>query len=183
MMYTIGCFATEGEAPCVLFKRFPINCIILEGIKMGKVTLSQAVFENLVQHLAEAEEGKNKIFDQYFPEPSKDRNDFADLYETYIRQIDHLVKNAEKSNGFGYEVPFIVIGSKVELEDLSNNEVVSYNIVSPFQVKIDRGDVSCLSPMGRSLLLKKPGDEIEVKAPGGLFRYRVLSVQLSDSTQ
>ncbi|NLX86819.1 MAG: GreA/GreB family elongation factor [Clostridiales bacterium] len=150
---------------------------------MGKVTLSQAVFENLVQHLAEAEEGKNKIFDQYFPEPSKDRNDFADLYETYIRQIDHLVKNAEKSNGFGYEVPFIVIGSKVELEDLSNNEVVSYNIVSPFQVKIDRGDVSCLSPMGRSLLLKKPGDEVEVKAPGGLFRYKVLSIQLSDSTQ
>ena len=150
---------------------------------MGKVTLSQAVFENLVQHLAEAEEGKNKIFDQYFSEPSKDRNDFADLYEAYIRQVDHLVKNADKSNSIGYEVPCVVIGSRVELEDLANREVISYQIVSPFQVKIGSGDVSCLSPMGRSLLLKKPGDEVEVKAPGGLFRYKVLSVQLNDSTQ
>ena len=123
---------------------------------MGRVSLSQAVFENLVQHLAEAEEGKNKIFDQYFPEPSKDRNDFADLYDAYIKQIHDLIKSADKSDGAGYEVPFVVIGSRVEVEDLTNREVISYHIVNPFQVNISRGDVSCLSPMGRSLLLKNP---------------------------
>lgn len=150
---------------------------------MGKLSLSQAVYENLARHLTQAEEEKSKIFDLYFPEPSKDRNDFEDLYESYIRQVNELVTNADKSETFGFEVPFVVIGSTVEVQDLMNNEVINYRIVNPFWGNIGINDVSCLSPMGRSLLLKKAGDEIEVNAPGGLFRYKVISIRMSADTE
>jgi len=148
---------------------------------MEGISLSQAVLENLAAHLEEVEEGKNKIFDQYFPEPSKDRYDFEDLYESYIKRLGDLVKNAQKSDEYGFEVPFVIIGSMVEVQDLASQEVLSYRIVNPSKNSIGYGDVSCLSPVGKSLLLKKPGDEIEVNAPGGLFHYRIVSVRLDDN--
>ncbi len=147
---------------------------------MAKVVLSQAVFENLIRHLLETEEGKSKFIDQYFPEPSKERDDFEDLLDKYLNQINNLVKNASKTDTSDYGIPFVTIGSHVEVQDLTDQEVFSYRIVNPSQDDIGAGDVSCLSPVGKSLLLKKAGDEVEVKAPGGLFRYKVKSIQLLD---
>ena len=141
---------------------------------MSGIPLSQTIFENLVAHLAEVENEKNKIFDQYFPKPSRDRYDFEDLYDTYIKEINDLVTNARKSNKYDFEVPFVIIGSMVEVRDLASQEVFNYRIVNPSKESIGSGDVSCLSPVGKSLLLKKPGDKIEVNAPGGLIRNKYL---------
>lgn len=150
---------------------------------MAKISMSQAVFESLVRHLAEAEENKSKFFDQYFPEPSRERNSFEDLFEEYIKQIETLVKNAEKNATADCNLPFVTIGSRVEVQDLTDQEVINYRIVNPQQLDISNGDVSCLSPVGKSLILKKIGDEVVVNAPGGAFRYKILSIQLSDNIQ
>jgi transcription elongation factor GreA len=60
------------------------------------------------------------------------------------------------------------IGSKVELED-EQGERMEVEISSV-------GGVSPESPLGRSLLGAKPGDEVEVDAPSGTWRARVVSV-------
>lgn len=145
---------------------------------MAKVTLSKATFENLVKHLVEVEEGKNKLLEQYFPEPSKERKEFEKLIEDYIRQIDQLIRNVDTSQTADSKVPFVTIGSEVEVQDLIDQEVYKYRIVSPFNSSVKEGDVSYLSPVGKSLLLKKVGDEVEVNAPGGVFRYKIKSIQL-----
>jgi len=60
------------------------------------------------------------------------------------------------------------VGSKVELED-DQGERMEVEISSV-------GGVSPDSPLGRSLLGAKPGDEVEVDAPRGTWRARVVSV-------
>lgn len=145
---------------------------------MAKVTLSKATFENLVKHLVEIEEGKNKLIEQYFPEPSKERNEFERLINDYIRRIDQLIRNASTSPAADSKIPFVTIGSEVEVEDLADQKVFKYRIVSPFQGSVEEGDISYLSPVGKSLLSKKVGDEVEVNAPGGVFRYKIKSIQL-----
>ncbi len=147
---------------------------------MEDIPLSQAALKSLRAHLAEVENGKNRIFDQYFPEPSKDRYDFEDLYDNYIGELYSLVQNAEKSDKHSLEIPFVTIGSIVEVHDLDNNENIIYHIVNPSINAIGPGDVSCLSPVGKSLLLKKPGDEVNVAAPGGLYRYKIISIKLAE---
>jgi len=143
-----------------------------------KVTLSKATFENLVKHLVEIEEGKNKLLEQYFPEPSKERNEFEKFIEDYIQQIEQLIRNANKSQTVDNKIPFVTIGSEVEVQDLSEQEVYKFRIVSPSYGSVREGDVSCLSPVGKSLLLKKVGDEVEVNAPGGVYRYKIKSIRL-----
>jgi transcription elongation factor GreA len=60
------------------------------------------------------------------------------------------------------------VGSKVELED-EHGERLEVEISSV-------GGVSPDSPLGRALMGAKPGDEVEIDAPSGAWRARVLSV-------
>jgi transcription elongation factor GreA len=62
----------------------------------------------------------------------------------------------------------IGIGSKVELED-EQGELMAVEISSV-------GGVSPESPLGRSLMGAKTGDEVEVDAPSGSWRARVVSI-------
>jgi transcription elongation factor GreA len=66
-------------------------------------------------------------------------------------------------------VPDVVgIGSRVELEDERGEQL---------QIRISSvGGVSPDSPVGRALLGRKAGDEVEVDAPSGAWRARVVSI-------
>jgi len=145
---------------------------------LAKVTLSQTAFEYLVKHLVEIEEEKNKFCEQYFMGLSQERREFEKLIKDYIEQVQQFIGNAKKSQTADNSIPLVVIGSKLEVQDLDDREVFECRIISPLNGSVNERDISCLSPVGRSLLLKKVGDEIEVNAPGGLFRYKVISVQL-----
>jgi transcription elongation factor GreA len=62
----------------------------------------------------------------------------------------------------------VTIGSKVEIEDEQGERM---------QVEISSvGGVSPDSPVGRALLGRKAGDEVEIEAPRGAWRARIRSV-------
>src|SRR5213595_1154394 len=62
----------------------------------------------------------------------------------------------------------IAVGSKVELED-EQGERMEVEISSV-------GGVSPDSPVGRALVGRKAGDEVEIQAPRGSWRARILTV-------
>lgn len=70
-----------------------------------------------------------------------------------------------------------VFGATVEMEDVENGGVVTYQIVGDDEADIKGGKVSVSSPIARALIGKSAGDIAEVMAPGGLKSYEVLDVQ------
>ena len=66
--------------------------------------------------------------------------------------------------------------SRVEFTNLSSNVRMTYTIVSPHEMDIDHGKISCKSPIGLALMGKKTGEEVEVQAPSGTFRLRIDSI-------
>jgi transcription elongation factor GreA len=150
----------------------------VEGVKVAKVVLSEPAFEYLVKHLVEIEEGKDKLLEEFFSRLSKEREEFEILLENYIKQVDGLIRKVKKSSKAGNELPFVTVGSEVEIQNLSDKETHKYRIIIPFQGSMGDGDISYLSPVGKSLLLRRVGDVIEVKAPGGIFHYRIKSIRL-----
>ena len=62
----------------------------------------------------------------------------------------------------------VAVGSKVELED-EHGQRMALEISSV-------GGVSPDSPVGRALMGAKAGDEVEIDAPSGAWRARVISV-------
>jgi|SRR6478752_5533423 transcription elongation factor GreA len=70
-----------------------------------------------------------------------------------------------------------VFGATIELEDMDNSEVVTYQIVGDDEADIKQGKISISSPIARALIGKHPGDVAEVKAPGGVREYEILDVK------
>ena len=70
-----------------------------------------------------------------------------------------------------------VFGATVELEDMTNGEVVTYQIVGDDEADIKHGKISISSPIARALIGKSAGDVAEVKAPGGVREYEILDVK------
>ena len=71
----------------------------------------------------------------------------------------------------------MVFGAFVELFDEENDKEVTYQLVGNLEADLDKGRISISSPIGRALLGKEEGDEVEVDAPGGKRGYEVLSVR------
>ncbi|MER2512894.1 transcription elongation factor GreA [Nitrosomonas ureae] len=70
-----------------------------------------------------------------------------------------------------------VFGATVELEDLQNSEVVTYQIVGDDEANIKDGKISISSPISRALIGKYAGDIAEVHAPSGIREYEILNVK------
>jgi len=147
---------------------------------MTQVTLSEAAFEGLVRHLIKMEEGKEAVIEQLYPENTVERAEFEMFLERYIEKVEDLLKRTGKSSGTDVTVPFVTIDSEVEMFDLRAQETIAYRVANPFSDCVREGDVSYLSPVGRALLFKRRGEDVRVRAPGGLFRYRIKSIRLSN---
>ncbi len=70
----------------------------------------------------------------------------------------------------------VTLLSRVEFINLSTDERMSYTIVSPHEMDLQKGKISLKSPIGMALMGAKTGDVVEVKAPSGIFKIKVEQV-------
>lgn len=64
--------------------------------------------------------------------------------------------------------------SRVELLDVDSGTEVSYRLVSPDESDPGNGKISVSSPIGRALVGRLQGDEVEVQTPRGTRNYAIL---------
>ena len=67
----------------------------------------------------------------------------------------------------------VTMRSRVRVKDLRARESETFTLVYPEEADIDEGKVSVLAPLGMALLGARVGEVVEVKAPGGVRRFRV----------
>ena len=70
-----------------------------------------------------------------------------------------------------------VFGATIDLEDITNDTTVTYQIVGDDEADIKQGKISVSSPISRALIGKHQGDIAEVMAPGGTREYEILNVK------
>lgn len=71
----------------------------------------------------------------------------------------------------------IGVGSSVVLRNLKSGAELRYVLVSPSEVNPADGKISIVSPVGKALMERSAGEEVEVKAPAGTIRFRIESVE------
>lgn len=71
----------------------------------------------------------------------------------------------------------VVFGASIELYDVNREASVSYQLVGNLEADITNGKISISSPIGKALLGKSVGDEVEVSTPNGLRLYEILSTR------
>ena len=68
------------------------------------------------------------------------------------------------------------LGCRVQVMDLDLGEEETYTIVGSQEADPLNGCISDDSPFGRAMVGKGQGDVVEVEAPVGVLRFRILSV-------
>ena len=67
----------------------------------------------------------------------------------------------------------VTLLSKVEFTNIATGAQMTYTIVSPHEMNLEEGKISCKSPIGSALMDKKPGETVDVPAPAGTFKIRI----------
>jgi transcription elongation factor GreB len=70
----------------------------------------------------------------------------------------------------------VFFGAWVTLE-LEDGAVVRYRLVGPDESDVERGLISIESPLGRGLVGRTRGEEVNVRRPAGLACYRVREIE------
>lgn len=99
------------------------------------------------------------------------------MIEAMISDYEDKLARAKEVDISAFTGSTIRFGAKVKLENLDNEKIVSYQIVSEYEADLDAGLISDQSPVARALLGKEEGDEIEITTPGGVIDYEILSVE------
>lgn len=68
------------------------------------------------------------------------------------------------------------IGNTVHLRNMNTGDLIQYKLVDPKEADPMRGKISFISPLGRSILGKSPGDVVEVNAPIGVLHYCIETI-------
>ncbi|MFN7086816.1 MAG: transcription elongation factor GreA [Burkholderiales bacterium] len=106
---------------------------------------------------------------------AKERQSFV---EGRIAELEAKLSNAQIINPALLDADGrCVFGATVDLEDMENGEVVTYQIVGDDEADIKQGKISISSPIARALIGKYSGDVAEVLAPGGVREYEILDVK------
>lgn len=71
----------------------------------------------------------------------------------------------------------IKFGATVELADEDTDEEKTYQIVGQTEADMTRNMINIKSPIARALIGKEEGDSVEVRTPGGVKSYEVLSIK------
>ena len=73
----------------------------------------------------------------------------------------------------------IKFGAHVALADEDTDEEKTYQIVGEYEADIEAGRLNIKSPLARALIGKDEGDSVEVRTPGGVRSYEILSIKFS----
>ena len=93
--------------------------------------------------------------------------------EARIRELDALLTHAEVIGGGADSGSKAHLGSTLQVRDLASGAAVRYQLVSPSEVSPSQGKISVASPVGRALIERVVGDEVEVLVPAGILRFRI----------
>lgn len=67
----------------------------------------------------------------------------------------------------------VALGSTVKLRDVSLNQVFEYTMVSTAEANPSEKRISNESPVGKAIMGLAVGDQVEVKVPTGLVKYKI----------
>ncbi|MDP3004467.1 MAG: transcription elongation factor GreA [Candidatus Azambacteria bacterium] len=144
-----------------------------EGIETIKKELQESKIkkrQEIAKRLQEAKDlGDLSENAEYFE--AKEAQSFN---ESRIIELEKLLKNAVVIETPSEE-DVVRVGSIVEVK--SNNGSEIFNIVGSAEAKPQEGKISNESPLGRAFLGRKIGDEIEIKSPSGITKYKIIKIE------
>jgi transcription elongation factor GreA len=99
------------------------------------------------------------------------------MLEHKIAQLEERLLNARVIDSGAVDLSVVSIGAKVRLKDVAANKTFEYTIVGSAEANPADLKLSNESPVGRAIIGKKKGETVEVSAPRGALKYKILDIK------
>jgi len=97
--------------------------------------------------------------------------------EGRITTLENMIRNAKIIAESEMAADAVSLGSSVTFIELPDGEEETYSIVGSAEADPFEGKISNDSPIAKSLLGKKVGDQVTVQTPGGEMSVRIVSIK------
>lgn len=104
------------------------------------------------------------------------KNEQAQVEERIIK-LESMIRRAVIIDESKIDSNVVTIGSIVKVNDMDFEEEVEYTIVGSTEVNLAENKISNESPLGAALLGAKKNHVVEVNAPAGIMKYKILSIK------
>ena len=152
-------------------KEFKLSAERLEELKQELNYLKTVREKEVADQIKEARSfgdlSENSEYDEA-------KNEQGKLYSR-IAEVENILANYVVIEEHETDPNSVRLGSKVK--DLEFEEEESYQVVGSQEADPMNGRISEDSPFGKALLGNAVGDEVQVEAPAGVLRYRILEIQ------
>ena len=145
-----------------------------QELQFLKTTREQEVAEHLKEARSFGDLSENSEYDEA-------KNEQAQLYGR-IAEVENILAHAVLIDDEEVEDVSgrVGLGCTVKVRDLETNEEDVYCIVGSQEANPMALKISDDSPFGRAMLGKPAGSIVEVEAPIGTLRFKILSVERSN---
>jgi transcription elongation factor GreA len=99
------------------------------------------------------------------------------LLEHRIAQLEEKLRDARVITKKEIPKDVVGVGSKVRLKDMETNKTVEYHIVGSAEANPAENKLSNESPVGRAIMGHKKGETVEVSAPRGALKFKIMEIK------
>jgi transcription elongation factor GreA len=98
------------------------------------------------------------------------------MLEHRIAQLEDRLSNARVIDE-EVATDVVGVGTRVRLEDIDANETLEYFIVGSAEANPAEYKLSNESPVGKAIIGRRKGETVEVAAPRGALRFKIIDIK------
>src|SRR5690348_458171 len=99
------------------------------------------------------------------------------MLEHRIAQLEERLLSARVISKKEISKDAVSVGSKVRLRDMQANKTFEYHIVGSAEANPAENKLSNESPVGKAIMGHKKGDVVEVAAPRGALKFKIMEIK------
>jgi transcription elongation factor GreA len=99
------------------------------------------------------------------------------MLEHKIAQLEERLLSARVITKKEISKDAVSVGSHVRLRDMQANKTFEYHIVGSAEANPTENKLSNESPVGKAIIGHKKGDVVEVSAPRGSLKFKILEIK------
>lgn len=96
--------------------------------------------------------------------------------ENKIAELEEKIKYARVIDESEIDTEVVQVGNIVKVLDMEFDEEIEYTIVGSTEVDLAQNKISNESPIGQALLGRKKNEIVDVQAPAGILKFKILEI-------
>lgn len=141
---------------------------LVEELEYLKTVKRREITKAIAEARAHGDLSENAEYDAAKDAQGRNEQKVAELEFklSHVRILDDLDITSDE----------VLIGATIAVKNLDNDDERTYTLVSELESDFSAGKISVTSPLGSGFLGHKAGENVEIRVPAGVLRFKILSI-------